>query len=140
MTVGAVRYNNYANLLAGAAGAAHTLPDWDTDTIKAVLGRSSSYTFSQTHQDLADVPSGARISIVTLSGITITNGLIDFTNPVFTAISAAADFFLLYKHTGTEANSTLIAYFDEDDNGDPLSAAAGDTVTANLPVSGLIGF
>lgn len=142
MTVGFVPYTNYANLLAGDAGATHTLAAWVTDTIKAILIRTDLYSVDlNADQDLADIPSGARVSILTLSGMSITAGNVDGTDLAFTGVAHSAQAVVFYKHTGTESTSTLIAYADEDDAGDPIAIVGdGGTKNINYAVAGLVTF
>lgn len=89
--------------------------DWVSDDIRAILVDSASYTFSQTHDFLDDIPSGARKAVtVALVGKTATNGICSHTVGTFTAVAAGAacEAIVYYRHTGVEATSALIAYVD----------------------------
>jgi hypothetical protein len=101
--------------------------DWDTDTIQAILVDTASYTVNAaTHDNLDDVPGGARIgSAVTLASKTKTAGVADAADISFTGLSGAPtiEALVIYKSTGVEATSRLIAYIDTA-TGLPVAAAA----------------
>jgi hypothetical protein len=94
--------------------------DWDTDTTKCVLlnvsGTGTLYTVNlSTHQFLSDIASGARIgAIQTLTSKTVTAGVADAADPVFPLVSGSdnAEALAIWKDTGTESTSRLIAYID----------------------------
>lgn len=89
--------------------------DWDTHTIKAVLVDTGAYTVDlAAHDNLDDIPSGARISTSgALASKTVTNGVADAADVTFTAVSGATvEAVVIYKDTGTESTSRLIAYID----------------------------
>ena len=70
-------------------------------TVKAIIVDTAKYTFSDAHTNLSQVPAAARVGSpvadITFTGLT--------NAPTVEAI-------VLYKDTGTEATSTLIAYID----------------------------
>jgi hypothetical protein len=93
--------------------------DLDTDDVRAFLvnvsGTGTLYTFSAAHDFLDDVGAATRITAaVALSGRTITGGVFDATDLVFPLepTDDSAEALILYKHTGVEATSALIAYID----------------------------
>jgi hypothetical protein len=94
--------------------------DMDTDDIRMIFvnvsGTGTLYTFSAAHQFLSDVGAATRISdaAVALSGRTITSGVFDATDTVFTAepTDNQAEALIIYKHTGVEGTSLLVAYID----------------------------
>lgn len=88
--------------------------DWDTDTIKCVLIDSADYTFSAAHDFLDDVPSGARVGTAqTLASKTVTSGVADAADVTFTAVTGdPVEAIVIWKDTGSEATSRLIAYID----------------------------
>lgn len=89
--------------------------DWDTDDIRVVLVDTGAYTVNlATHDNLDDVPGGARIAVSpSLTGKTATDGVADATDAVFPSVSGAqSEALILYKHTGVDSTSRLIAYID----------------------------
>jgi hypothetical protein len=93
--------------------------DLDTDDVRGFLvnvsGAGTLYTFSAAHDFLDDVGAATRITAaVALSGRTITGGVFDATDLVFPLepTDDSAEALILYKHTGTESTSALIAYID----------------------------
>lgn len=95
-----------------------------SDTIKAVFLDAADYTYSSAHDNLDDVASGARVGTAqTLGSKSVTNGVFDAGDLTFTSVTGdASEYILIYKDTGTESTSTLIALFD---------TATGLTVTPN---------
>lgn len=85
-----------------------------SDTIKAMLVDTGAYTVNTaTHDALNDIPAGARTATATLTSKDITNGVFDSGDPVFVAATGAtSEALVLYKDTGTESTSLLIAYYD----------------------------
>lgn len=82
-----------------------------TDTIK-VLFYAGSYT--STNEYVADL-TGASIVARSgaLAGMAITNGVVSCNNVTLTAVSGSAfTHVILYKDTGADATSVLIAIFD----------------------------
>ena len=120
-----------ANALYNKAreGFAKAQINWEADTIKAVLVDSGAYTFSAAHQFISDVPSGARISsIQTLSGKTATDGACDANDLTFPSVSGASiEVIIIFKDTGTEATSPVLAYIDSG-TGLPITPNSGDII------------
>lgn len=106
--------------------------DWDTDTIKCVLLDGADYTPDlAVHDNLDDVPSAARVGTPqTLAGKTKTNGVADANNITFPAVVGdPCEYILIYKDTGVESTSRLIALIDTA-SGLPVTPNGGDiTVT-----------
>ena len=102
--------------------------NWMTDTVKVILVSTSAYT-PQTaiHQYLADIPVSARIAgPVTLTAKATTGGAADAADCTFTSVSGATiNAIVVYKDTGTEATSPLIAYIDTA-TGLPITPNGGD--------------
>ena len=89
--------------------------NWMTDTVKVILVSTSAYTpQTAVHQYLADIPVSARIAgPVTLMAKATTGGAADAADCTFTSVSGATiNAIVIYKDTGTEATSPLIAYID----------------------------
>jgi len=100
---------------------------WNSHTFKVVL-LSSSYTVNLTsHQYLTSIPSGARIA--TSSALTTSlpgAGVADASDITFTSVTGSqATQFVIYRDTGTEATSQLVAYFDTATNL-PITPNGGD--------------
>ncbi len=104
--------------------------DWDTDDIRVIGIDAAAYTVNlATHDNLDDIPSGARIgTTASLTGKTVTDGVADANDTSFVAGSATSvEGLAIYKHTGTESTSRLIAYIDTA-TGLPFTPANGGTV------------
>lgn len=104
--------------------------NWSTDTIKCILVDTAAYTLnSSTHEFLSDVAAGARIAgPVTLSGKATTGGAADAADATFSLVSGASiEMILIYKDTGVEASSPLIAAIDTA-TGLPITPNGGDII------------
>lgn len=106
----------------GAAGI-----NWASDDIRAILVDTASYTVNiDVHDNLDDVPGGARVgTAVAIASKTNTLGVMDCADFSFTGLTSAPtiEALVIYKHTGTESTSTLIAYIDTA-TGLPVAAGA----------------
>lgn len=88
---------------------------WTSNDIRALLVDSSQYTVNlANHHYLDSIPVGARIATsANLSNKTATLGVADADDVTFVSVSGVqSELIILYKHTGTESTSTLIAYID----------------------------
>jgi hypothetical protein len=104
--------------------------NWLTDTVKVLLVNTSSYTANfSTHEFLSDVSAGARVAgPVSLASKTSTGGAADAADITFTAVSGSAiGAIIIYKDTGTEGTSPLIAYIDTA-TGLPITPNGGDII------------
>ena len=104
--------------------------NWMTDTVKVILVSTSAYTpQTAVHQYLADIPVSARIAgPVTLTAKATTGGAADAADCTFTSVSGATiNAIVVYKDTGTEATSPLIAYIDTA-TGLPITPNGGDII------------
>ncbi len=101
--------------------------DWLNDTIKVILVDAADYTFSQTHEFLSDVLAAARVATSgALTGKTSGSGIADAADVTFSAVSGdPSEALILYKDTGVEATSPLIAYIDSA-TGLPVTPNGGD--------------
>lgn len=88
--------------------------DWVADTIKVVLVDAADYTVNlSTHDFLDDVPAGARVATATLASKTATAGVADAADTTFSGVSGdVSEALVIYKDSGVEATSQLIAYID----------------------------
>lgn len=84
------------------------------DTVKAVLVDTADYTYSDSHQFLADIPVAAREETSpALASKTVVDGVFDADDLSFTAASGdTCEALVLIKDTGDAATSPLIAYID----------------------------
>lgn len=104
--------------------------NWMTDTIKVILVSTSAYTpQTAVHQYLSDISGSARIAgPVTLTAKATTGGAADAADATFTSVSGATiNAIVIYKDTGTEATSPLLAYIDTA-TGLPLTPNGGDVI------------
>ena len=107
--------------------------DFDTDDIRAILIDVADYTVNlATHDNLDDVAAAARVAVSgSLTGKTVTDGVADADNVTWTAVTGdVSEAIVLYKHTGTEATSRLIAYIDTAASGLPVTPNGGDIIVA----------
>ena len=88
--------------------------DVEANDIRVILVDTADYTFSQTHDFLDDVPAGARVAVSgNLASKTIADGTFDAADVTLTAVTGdPSEALVIYKHTGTESTSNLIAYID----------------------------
>jgi hypothetical protein len=103
-------------------------PDMNTDDIRAILVDLADYTYNAAHDFLDDVPAAARVAVSnSLDNPTITNGVFDADNETWGAVAGdPCEAVILYKHTGVEGTSQLIAYFDTFASGMPVTPNGGD--------------
>lgn len=88
--------------------------DMTSDTIKAVLVDTGTYTYSAAHDFLDDL-SGTVGTAITLDNKTVTNGVFDVSDntDTFTSVSGnSVEAIVIYKDTGVAGTSPLIAYID----------------------------
>lgn len=114
--------------------------DLAVDTIKAVLVDAADYTYSNAHNFLDDVPAGARATNGTGTLASKTIGTVgnvttfDAADTTLTAVTGdPSEAVVVYKDTGAEATSQLIAYLE-------LTAAVtpnGGNITLQWNASGL---
>jgi hypothetical protein len=101
---------------------------WIGDPIKAVLVDTGTYTPDLgIHQFLSDIPAPSRVSISTdLTTKTATAGIADADDVVFIEVTGPeSEALVLYRDTGTETTSNLIAYIDTA-TGLPVQPNGGD--------------
>lgn len=85
-----------------------------SDDIRAVIVDSADYAFSAAHDFLDDVPGGARVAVSSALGSkTTTGGVFDAADATLSAVTGdSVEAVVIYKHTGTDSTSSLIAYID----------------------------
>lgn len=100
---------------AGRQGFLDGSIDWDTDDIRVILVDTADYTVNlATHDNLDDVVAAARVAVsASLSSKTVTAGVADAADVTFSSVTGdPSEALVIYKHTGTESTSRLIAYID----------------------------
>lgn len=104
--------------------------DLTSDTIKIVLVDTADYTFDSAHEDLADVAGAGRVATATLGSKTVTSGVFDAADATFSNVTGdQAEALIIYKDSGVEATSRLIAYIDTA-TGLPITPGGGDITVA----------
>lgn len=89
----------------------------------------STYTFSDAHEDMADIGTNDNGRSAALAGKTYTGGVFDANDTSLVATAALACNALVYfQHTGADATARLIAYVDTPTAGLPFTPSAGQTV------------
>lgn len=101
--------------------------DLTTDTIKVVLVDAADYTVDTAADDyLDDIAAAARVATATLASKTTTDGVFDAADVTFSAVSGdESEALVIYKDTGVESTSPLIAYLDTV-TGLPVTPSGGD--------------
>lgn len=105
--------------------------DWDTDDIRVILIDVADYTVNlSTHDFLDDIAGAARVAVSgSLTGKTVTDGVADANDVTFSAVTGdPSEALVIYKHTGTDATSRLIAYIDSA-TGLPVTPDGNDIIT-----------
>lgn len=105
--------------------------DLSSDTIKVVLVDTADYTVNLTTDNaLDDIAAGGRVATATLASKTVTLGAFDVADVTFSAVSGdQSEALVIYKDTGVESTSQLIAYIDTA-TGLPVTPNGGDiTIT-----------
>lgn len=89
--------------------------DWLVDDIREILVDVADYTVNlATHQFLSDVPAIARVAVSgAIAGKSSTNGVANHTVTTWASVTGdPSEAIVVYKHTGVEGTSLLIAYID----------------------------
>lgn len=108
--------------------------DWANDTIKVTLIDTDDWAATlSTDDNYDDVTAAARVATATLANTSDDGaGTADADNVTFSSVSGdECEALVIWKDTGVESTSTLIAYFDSV-TGLPVTPNGGDiTVTWN---------
>lgn len=101
-----------------------------SDTIKVILIDVADYTVDlATHTHLDDVAVAARVSTATLSSVTTTSGVFDAGDTTFASVTGdESEALIIYKDSGTESTSPLIAYIDNATSGIPITPSGANIV------------
>lgn len=119
----------------------------DADTIKPMFVDTADDTPAVTDSAISDILSAGRVPAIascpalgskTLGSVGV--GVFDAADAVFTALSGdQVERLILFKDTGTEATSLLIAIYDTFASGMPLTPNGGD-VTVQWAAGGIFSF
>lgn len=115
--------------------------DLNAGTLKAYLIDLADYTYSAAHVFLSEIPAGGIVATsAALANVTITNGLLDADNAVFTSVTGdPCEAVILAIDTGTAATSRLVAFFDTGVTGLPVTPN-GTNINLNFNASGIVQF
>jgi hypothetical protein len=137
-------FTSFRNTVLGNGTAT---ADLDTDTIKAMfVDHADDTPVVATDDFINDILSAARVPAIascpalgTKTIGTVAAGVFDAADTTFTALTGdASESLILFKDTGTDTTSTLIAFWDTA-TGLPLTPNGGD-VTVTWNASGIIAF
>ena len=106
--------------------------DLDSDTIKVALV-TAGYTFNAAHQFYSSITPGSNVvgTPQTLASKTVAGGVFDAADATFTAVTGSQVVALvIYKDTGDNATSPLIAFIDSASAGLPVTPNGGNIVIA----------
>lgn len=123
-------------ILSGSANSA--LTGTGATGLWVALIDTGTYTYSAAHEFYSSL-SGVVGTDVEVSTVTLTDGLIDGDNEVFTAVTGATVEALVYYRKNAGANTTwrLVAYVDTGVTGLPLTPNGGD-VNLNHHATGIV--
>lgn len=117
-----------------ALGRGHFLDadiDWSAALMKNTITDAADYTINlATHEDIADVPAGGRVSTDTFASKTSTDGTADAADNVHSAVTGdVSELIILWYDSTVEATSWLIGAIDTA-TGLPVTPNGGDITIA----------
>lgn len=113
-----------------------------TGAVKVVMLDTDAYTYSDTHEFLSDIPSGARVAISgalsskavsDLAAFTSANGRLDG------VVGPESEGVVLFIDTGSPSTSRLVAYWDTSITGMPVTPS-GESYNVIPPGDGWVVF
>jgi hypothetical protein len=109
--------------------------DLDLGTVTCYLVDLLDYTYAATHDLIADLPVGARVSSASVPTIVITDGNVDGGNFTFSSVTGdpSEALVLSWNNGGSEY---LVAYYDTGVTGLPVTPNSGD-INVTVDGSGL---
>jgi hypothetical protein len=111
--------------------------DMVSDDIKVALIDTALYTFNASDEYWASAVAAQVSSSVSLATKTITDGVFDAADAVFTSVTGASiEAIILYKDSGLPGTSPLIAYIDVVASGLPVTPNGGN-ITVQWAASGI---
>ena len=124
----------------GIIGAHATRVDWDADTFRTSFVDTGTYTVALTthafYSSLSGVYPNTRATGKALTSPTIGTlgaGIADAADTLFAAFSNGAvseEGIVIYKDSGTDATSDLVAWWDTGVTGMPFTPSGGDVTIA----------
>lgn len=137
--------NAYRNNAVGDNTYTNVQPD--ADTIKAMFLDNADDTVTAADADISSIVSAGRIpaiasapSLASKTVGTVGTGVFDAADTVFTALTGdQAEQLFIFKDTGTEATSIILAQWDTFTSGMPVTPNGGD-VTVVWNASGIYSF
>lgn len=97
-----------------------------SDTIRAVLVDTGTYTYSAAHDFYNDLSGVVGTESAAFASKTVTNGVFDAADITFAAVTGnTAEAIVIFKDTGNAATDALIAYIDSA-TGLPFTPNGGD--------------
>lgn len=100
------------------------------NTITIALIDTGVYTYSTSHQYRSDISNSAVISSSALTNKTITNGVFDADDALFSSVTGAnCEALIIFSDSGVQGTSRLIAYIDSA-TGLPILPNGGDITVA----------
>jgi hypothetical protein len=100
------------------------------NTITIALIDTGVYTYSTAHQYRSDISNTAVISSSALANKTITNGVFDADDALFSSVTGAnCEALIIFSDSGVQGTSRLIAYIDSA-TGLPILPNGGDITVA----------
>jgi hypothetical protein len=99
------------------------------DDIRAILVDTADYSVDlAAHDFLDDVAAGARVAVSSeLTNKSTTGGVFDADDVTWSSVTGdQCEAVILYKHTGTDSTSPLIAYIDSFSSGMPVTPNGGN--------------
>jgi hypothetical protein len=97
-----------------------------TGNVKVIMVDEGAYTYSDSHEFLSDIPSGARIATSgnLASKVVTTGGAFQSGNGRCDGVSGASvEAIAMYVDTGADATSRLVSYFNSGVTGLPVTPA-----------------
>lgn len=123
-------YPLYKQLLLGT----QTSSSLTSNTVKAALIDTGTYTYSSAHDFWNDASAGVVGTPQTIGTKTVTSGTFDGDNVTYTSVSGATvEAIILYIDTaGADSTDPLVCYLDTSVTGLPVTPNGGDiTITWN---------
>jgi hypothetical protein len=131
MATGNVIYPLYKQALLDASANV----DINDGTVKVAL---STAAYNSAHEFYSSVSASSVGTPQTIANTTVTNGLFDGDNVVYTAVPSGSTVtaLIIYIDTGTNSTSRLVAFLDTGITGIPFPTNGGD-VNVNWNASGI---
>jgi len=121
-------------------GKTNLLNAWLTGNYDVLLVDNQTFTYIEgTQTSRADIPAVERIATAALANKTVTGGVLDADDVVFTGVAGDPfEYVIIVANTGVEANDSIIAVFDTA-TGLPLTPNGND-INLAWNASGILTF